>query len=348
MNQENYTGRAVYIKGEQDLSVEQRTVAADENKVVVKISRGGICGSDIHYYYHGGIGDLKLKHPMLLGHEVIGTVVNPGKSSTLAVNQKVAINPSLPCGHCEYCHAGKENHCTEMFFFGSAMRNPHVHGGFADYLTIEPERCVPYATTAPDNIMVFAEPLSVAIHAVNQAGSLVGKRVLVSGAGPIGCLIVAAAKASGALSVTAFDISDHSCEFALKMGADQAINSANPALTEPFTRNKGTFDIVFEASGIDVALQLAIQAIKPTGTLVQVGNSKGLTGVPMMNIVAKELNLKGSFRFRAEFTTAVNWLETGRINPLPLVTAEIDATQAEEAIRLASDKKVSAKVQLIF
>lgn len=347
-NNESYTGSACFIKGEQNLSVEERTICADEDKVVVKITRGGICGSDIHYYYHGGIGDLKLQHPMLLGHEVIGKVVNPGKCTSVTPGQNVAINPSLPCGHCKYCLEGKENHCTDMYFFGSAMRNPHVHGGFAGYLSIDPRRCVPYAAHVPDSVMVFAEPLSVAIHAVNQAGSLVGKKVLVSGAGPIGCLIIAAAKLSGALEITAFDVSNKSCEFALQMGADNAVNTTDITNAEPYLCDKGVFDVVFEASGNEAALQLAINALRPTGTLVQVGNSRGLTGVPLMAIVSKEISMKGSFRFRSEFSVAVKWLEQGRINPLPLLTAELDVSEAEKAIKLAADKKVSAKVQLIF
>lgn len=344
----SYTGRACYIKGVEDLSVEQREVKPEPGKALVKTLRGGICGSDIHYYYHGGVGDLPLQHPMLLGHEVIGKIVEAPEGSGLKAGQKVALNPSLPCGRCRYCLEGKSNHCSDMYFWGSAMRNPHVHGGFADYLTVEPQRCVPYDDSVPDNVMVFAEPLSVAIHSVNLAGGLIGKHVLVSGAGPIGCLIVAAAKASGAETVTVFDISDRSCELALKMGADKAVNSMNADNIEPFKKDKGYFDVAFDASGAQAAIQLVIQVTRPAGTIIQVGNSRGLMGIPIMDIVAKEIGLKGSFRFNAEFTSAVHWLETGRINPLPLVSAEMNIDRAEQAIQLAADKTQSAKVQLIF
>lgn len=350
MKNENksYIGRACYIKGVENLSIEQREVKKEEGKTVVKITRGGICGSDIHYFYHGGVGDLKLQHPMLLGHEVIGYIKEAPENSNLSVGQKVALNPSLPCEHCQYCLEGKSNLCSNMYFFGSAMRNPHVHGGFADYLVVDPRRCIPYDNNIPDKIMVFAEPLSVGIHAVNLAGSLIGKHVLVSGAGPIGCLIVAVAKACGADTVTVFDISDKSCEIALKMGADKAINPSDETLISSYKQNKGYFDVVFDASGAQIAIQLAIQVIRPSGVLIQVGNSSGLMGIPMMDIVGKEITVKGSFRFNQEFASSVHWLESGRIDPLPLLTAEINASDAENAIRLASDKTKSAKVQLIF
>lgn len=345
---QEYTGRACYISGTQQLSVEPLTVSEADDKVLVKMTRGGICGSDIHYYYHGGVGDLPLQHPMILGHEVVGIVVNAPTDSTLSPGQKIVINPSLPCGKCRYCLEGHENHCSDMLFWGSAMRNPHIHGGFSDYLSVDTKRCVPYNPNIEDKVMVFAEPLAVAIHSVNLAGSLIGKHVLVSGAGPIGCLIIAVAKACGAESVTAFDISDKSCQLALSMGADKAINSADIENVAHFKAQKGFFDVSFDASGVPAAIQLMIQITRPRGILIQVGNSRGLTGIPLMDIVAKELTLKGSFRFGPEFLSAVNWLENHRIDPLPLLSAEINIDNAEDAILLAADKTRSAKVQLTF
>lgn len=345
---QEYTGRACYISGVQQLSVEPITVPVTDDKVLVKMTRGGICGSDIHYYYHGGVGDLPLQHPMILGHEVAGKVVNAPVNSKLTPGQKVVINPSLPCEKCRYCLEGHENHCSDMRFWGSAMRNPHIHGGFSDYLSVDVKRCIAYNPEIDDKVMVFAEPLAVAIHSVNLAGGLIGKHVLVSGAGPIGCLIIAVAKACGAESVTAFDISDKSCQLALSMGADIAINSSDRKNVAHFRANKGYFDVAFDASGVPAAIQLMIQITRPTGTLIQVGNSRGFTEIPLMDIVAKELTLKGSFRFGKEFLSAVNWLENGRIDPLPLLSAEINIDNAEAAILLAADKTQSAKVQLTF
>lgn len=344
-----FIGKACYIQGVKDLFVQQREIETDSEKVIVKISRGGICGSDINYYFNGGVGDLKLQHPMLLGHEVIGKIAYiPNDTLPLKVGQKVAVNPSLPCKKCKFCLEGKPNHCLDMKFFGSAMRNPHIHGGFADYIAVEPEQCVVYDQSVDDDVMCFAEPLSVAIHAVNQAGSLVGKNILVSGAGPIGCLVIAAAIACGAKTVTVFDISEKSRTMAKQMGADVMLDPRDHDALLPYKQNKGYFDISFDATGVDVAIQLAIQVTAPTGTLVQVGNSRGLMGIPTMDIVSKELSLRGTFRFNQEFFTSVHWLQTGKIDPLPLLSAKMSADEIEKAILLASDKTQSAKVQIIF
>lgn len=344
-----FTGRACYIRGEKDLVVEQREIIPAGEQIVVKITRGGICGSDIHYYYHGGVGNLKLQHPMLLGHEVVGKIAYvPPQQTALKVGQKVAINPSLPCHTCKFCLAGKPNQCLDMKFFGSAMRHPHIHGGFADYIAVQPQQCIAYPTPVPDKIMCFAEPLSVAIHAVNQAGSLIGKHVLVSGAGPIGCLVVAAAKACGAESVTVFDISEKSRTMGLAMGANHAEDPRDITALATYKQQKGFFDVAFDATGVEVAIQLAIEVTAPTGVIIQVGNSRGLMGIPIMDIVSKEITLKGTFRFNHEFLSAVHWLENGRIDPLPLLSAEIVADKIEEAIILASDKSQSAKVELLF
>ncbi|EOV8087396.1 zinc-binding dehydrogenase [Providencia rettgeri] len=343
-----YKGRACYIKGIKELALEYLETHSSDKNALIKVTRGGICGSDIHYYFHGGIGDLSLQHPMILGHEVVGEVIETPLNSTLKIGQKVALNPSLSCGHCHYCLEGDNNHCSDIYFWGSAMRTPHVHGGFTDYLSIHPTRCIPYHHSVPEKVMVFAEPLSVAIHSINLAGSLISKHILISGAGPIGCLIVAAAKASGAESITVFDISDKSCQLALKMGADNVVNPVNSKQIEFFKDNKGYFDVSFDASGAESAIQLIFQVTKPKGTIIQVGNSRGLTAIPLMELVAKELVLKGSFRFTNEFICAVSWLENKRVDPLPLISAELPICDAEQAILLAADKTKSAKVQLIF
>jgi L-idonate 5-dehydrogenase len=195
--------------------------------------------------------------------------------------------------------------------------------------------------------MCFAEPLAVALHAINQAPSLVGKRVLVAGAGPIGCLIIAVAKACGATSVTALDINAKSREMALSMGAEAAFDPAS-ADAQAFTAAPGHFHLAFDASGAPPAIELAINMLRPKGTFVQVGNSKGLMPIPVMTILNKEISFRGSFRFAEEFQVAIRWLEQGKIDPLPLLTAEMDSTAMASAIELAADKDKAAKVQLIF
>ncbi len=335
---------ACYVKGPKDLYIAPKTITYNsDEEVLVKITRGGICGSDIHYYQHGGVGDFKLQHPMVVGHEVIGTMVTDDERN----GQKIAVNPSRPCNSCEYCLSGRSNQCLNMRFFGSAMLNPHVDGAFSQYVVVRPDQCIPYDAEAEDEVMAFTEPLAVAINAVNHAGSVLGKRVLVTGAGPIGCLIIAACKAAGAAEIVATDLVDKSRELALVMGADVACNPATDDMSA-YKAGKGYFDASFEASGAIPAIQGNIDLTKAGGTMVQVGMRPGMVDIPLTKFLAKEVKLVGSFRFTDEYATAVRWLEKGLIDPRPLLTKVYDYKEIVAAIELAGDKSKAIKVQLTF
>lgn len=188
--------RGVVIHAPKDLRIEDITVVPPgPGEVRVRIAAGGICGSDMHYYQHGGFGTVRVREPMALGHEIAGTVEAIGPDvAGVSVGATVAVDPSLPCGRCRYCQEGRQNHCLDMRFYGSAMRTPHVQGGFRDALVCEAGQAV----ALPDGVSVheaaFSEPLAVCLHAVNRAGPLLGKRVLVTGSGPIGLLTVMAAR----------------------------------------------------------------------------------------------------------------------------------------------------------
>lgn len=343
------TFNACYVKGKEDLYISEKTLEYNpEEEVLVRITRGGICGSDIHYYQHGGIGDISLQHPMVLGHEVIGTTVTEDPSSSSSSSStKVAVNPSRPCNICEYCLAGRSNQCVDMRFFGSAMLTPHIDGGFAQYVAVRPDQCVPYSPQMDDEIMAFSEPLAVAIHAINKAGSVLGKKVLVTGAGPIGLLIIAACRAAGASEIVATDLVLKNRTLALSMGADAVFNPTDNNLGH-FTERKGYFDVTFEASGAINAIQSNIEFVKAGGTMVQVGMRPGMVDIPLTRFLAKEIYFTGAFRFNDEFTTAVQWLEKGLVNPRPLLTSVFDYQDIVEAINLASDKTQALKVQLSF
>ncbi|MDW6092521.1 L-idonate 5-dehydrogenase [Vibrio rhizosphaerae] len=331
--------KAIKVSGKHQVSIENTSIEADENECLVKITRGGICGSDIHYYQHGGVGDFSLQHPMTLGHEVIGRLYPS--------NQTVAVNPSKPCGACEYCQSGRSNQCLKMEFFGSAMRNPHVDGGFAEYVKVTKDQVVPYDETMSQEVMAFAEPLAVAIHAVNQSGGVVGKKVLVTGCGPIGCLIVAACQAAGASEVVGSDLSERCRDIATAMGATSVLSPMD-TVPDLYLKEKGYFDVSFEASGAVPAFHSCIDMTKAAGALVLVGMRPGMVDFPLTKCLAKEINVKGSFRFISEFETAVRWLETGKINPLPLLTKVFPFTDIIEALDLAADKSKAMKIQLSF
>ncbi len=319
-----------------------------KGEVLVRMERGGICGSDLHYYSHGGFGTVRLKEPMILGHEVAGRIEALGEGTEgLTVGQRVAVSPSRPCGTCEYCQNSQQNHCMNMRFYGSAMPFPHIQGAFREYLVAGASQCV-LADGITAGEAAMAEPLSVVLHAANQAGSLAGKRVLVTGCGPIGLLAVLVARAYGAMEIAATDVTDFTLQKAHDIGADTTFNVAtSPDALVPYAENKGSFDVLFECSGVEVALTGAIPAIRPGGMIVQLGLGGDMT-LPVQAMTAKELSLRGSFRFHHEFAKAVQFMQSKRIDVMPLITQTFPFTEAVHAFEVASDRTTSVKVHLEF
>jgi L-idonate 5-dehydrogenase len=348
MSDHQLSCKACFAHAKKDIRIDERVLTYNDQQVVVKVEAGGICGSDIHYYQEGHAGLSVLKHPMVIGHEFAGKVEKAPVNSRLKVGQKVAVNPSQPCNQCEFCLEGKQNECPNMRFMGSAQFNPHVHGGFSQYVVVSERQCFPYSDALPAQIMAFSEPTAVAIHAINIAGSLVGKKVIVMGAGPIGGLIIAAAKASGAVEVVASDISERCRSVALQMGADSAVSPLEQDVFEQYAANKGYFDVTFEACGAPSAIASTVTVTRANGCVVQVGMGASPVQYPVAQMLAKELSWKGSFRFIDEFATAVKWLESGRIDPRPLISGEFPYPDIEKALITAADKNVSSKVLVTF
>jgi L-idonate 5-dehydrogenase len=344
------TTEACVIHAARDLRVE--TVDLPEpgpGEVLVEIGAGGICGSDLHYYLDGGFGAVRVRQPMILGHEVAGTVAALGAGvSGLAPGDLVAVNPSHPCGDCEYCRRDEPQHCLEMRFFGSAMRMPHVQGGFRRRLVAAARQCVKVGPGVSVGEAAMCEPLSVALHAVAQAGDVRGKRVLVTGFGPIGAVVLLALRHAGAGEVTVTEVVEEPLAFARRLGATQAVNvAAAPEALAAEQADKGRFDIALECSGNPRALATAIACARPRGTIVQVGVG-GSFDVPMNVVVAKELRLVGSFRFHPEFEVAARLIGSRAIDVRPLITATRPLAEAEAAFNLAADRRQSMKVQLSF
>ena len=345
--------RAVVIHAPHDLRIDD--LPQDElgpGQVRIAVERGGICGSDLHYYHAGGFGTVRIQQPMILGHEVAGRIVEIGREVTgLQAGALVAVNPSRPCGHCTYCQAGAQNHCLDMRFYGSAMRMPHIHGAFRQDLVADASQChvVPDGPAGMSaTAAAMAEPLAVCLHAVRQAGSLLGKRVLVTGSGPIGVLCALAARRAGAVEIVATDVASEPLAIMRNTAADDAINvAADINALQRFEADKGYFDVLFEASGNSSALVGAFNALKPGATIVQVGLG-GDANLPLNTLVAKEFVLKGTFRFHLEFGHAVELMAKGLIDVEPLVTATLQFDQAVEAFDLASDRSKAMKVQLAF
>ena len=342
--------KAVVIHHAMDLRVEDREAQTPgQGQVEVAIKRGGICGSDLHYYKHGGFGTIHLKEPMVLGHEVAGEVTKLGAGVTnVKVGDIVAVSPSRPCGQCVYCQKGQQNHCLEMLFYGSAMRFPHIQGAFQQLLVADATQAHIIAKGVSIEEAAFAEPFAVTLHAIVRAGSLANKRVLVTGCGPIGALAIIAARVHGAQEIVATDVSDFTLGLAKKIGADHIINVAtNADAIAPFKANKGYFDIMIEASGNEAALHMGLEVLKPRSTLIQLGLG-GNIALPQNMIVSKEIEIKGSFRFHEEFVLAVDLINKKRVDLKPLLTEVTPLAQAREAFDLASDRSRAMKVQIAF
>lgn len=339
--------KALYAHGAHDLRLQDDAAPKPApGEVLVEILRGGICGSDLHYYSHGGFGTVRIREPMILGHEVAGRVIDPGTDAPgLKAGDLVAVSPSRPCGACSECLRGLPNHCLNMRFYGSAMPFPHIQGAFREVIAATPAQCVPASGLDPAQA-AMAEPLSVALHAVRLAGSLVGARVLVSGCGPIGLLVILAARRAGAGEIIATDITERTLALAHQIGADTTLNVATDAAAlAPYAAGKGTLDVLFECSGAEAALAGAIPALRPRAQIVQIGLS-GDMRLPMMQITAKELRLTGSFRFHEEFATAVTLMQKGLIDVTPLISHTFQLADYEAAFAMASDKTQAIKVQL--
>ncbi len=342
--------KSIVCHAAKDLRIEDSPMPEPSPRQVrVRIAFGGICGSDLHYYQHGGFGTVRIRQALALGHEVSGIVEAVGAEvAHLNSGQRIAISPSRPCGQCRFCQAGQQNHCLHMRFFGSAMPFPHIQGAFSEQVVIEAHQAYPVGDHLSLSEAALAEPLSVGLHAISRAGSVLGQQVLVTGCGPIGSLLIGALRRAGAGRIVATDIADLPLKCAQQMGADETINLKTQAdRMESYRLEKGQFDTVFEASGTEAALRLGLDVIRPRGVLVSIGMG-GDVSLPMTQLAAKEVDLRGTFRFHPEFATAVRFLNEGLINGRPVITRVMPLDQALEAFDLAGDKSRSLKVQIAF
>lgn len=340
--------RALVLHDPGDLRVEDRPHPdASSDLVHVRIEAGGICGSDLHYYQHGGFGTVRMIEPMILGHEVAGRVLNAPAGTGLTTGDLVAVSPSRNCGTCQYCREGLAMHCENMRFYGSAMPVPHIQGAFRDELLARPDQCFKLPETVSPAQAACAEPLAVALHALERARPVAGRRVLITGCGPIGALVLLAVRAAGAAEVVVTDIMQVALDRALAMGADRAIDASQPEWVAPFSKGKGTFDVMFEATGVGAALNDGLSCLRPRGVLVMLGLGQDVTFNRNLAL-AREVDMRGSFRFHEAFGDAVDAIGTGRIDVSPILTGHFTLDHAVEAFELAGDRTRSLKVQLDF
>ena len=335
------------IHGPDDLRVAELPVPEPgPGQALVAVRYGGVCGSDLHYWKHGGVGDFRLREPMLLGHEVVGTVVGYGTPSPASppAGTAVAVHPATPCGACPECGDGRRNVCRDVRYLGSAARFPHVQGGFAARVVVPAGQLRPLPQGLALRRAALAEPLSVALHAVRRAGDMTGRHVLVTGAGPIGCLVVAAARAAGAARVTVTDLLPAALEYARVAGADTVVRADDPD-------DAGwpcEVDVAVEASGVAAGLDTCLRLVRRGGVVVQLGMlPPGPSPFAGNLVVSREIELRGAFRFDTEFDEALRLL-AAEPSFDGLVSAVVPVREAESAFALAADRSRSCKVLLDF
>src|SRR5690606_9315002 len=289
--------------------------------------------------------------PLILGHEVAGDVVEVGPAvARVRVGDRVAVDPSRPCWRCRACREGRPNLCARMSFYGSAAVFPHVQGAFRDELVCDESQCHVVPPATPHAIAVMAEPLAVCLHAIRRAGPLLGRRLLITGCGPIGALSCIAARAAGAAHVTVTDVVDPPLRVALAVGADETINAARaPERIAAYEADKGWFDVAIEASGSPQALITCLACTRPGGRIVQLGMlPSGAVALPLTRITPKEIELVGTFRFHEEFAQAVDALASGRLDVRPVLSGTFAIEERDAAFAAAADRQRHMKVHLVF
>ena len=296
--------KACVLYGPKDLRIEERPVSEPQPGFVrLRMGGVGICGSDLHYYHIGRVGNAVVREPMILGHELSGVVdaIGPGVSG-LVPGQKVIINPTDECGTCGYCRSGHQNLCPDLRYYGSAARTPHVQGIMVEYPMVQARQCVAVSDAMPLDQAACVEPLAIALHAVARAGNLLGKRVFVSGAGPVGCLIAAVARLNGAASVAISDMEEFPLSVAVRLGADAAFKAADPALADL----ANGCEACFEASGSVGGMNTCLRSAAPGGTVVHVGflGEEEVAYPVNTMVIRKEVTVCGSLRAYQEFPLA--------------------------------------------
>nr|CDJ81398.1 Alcohol dehydrogenase GroES and Alcohol dehydrogenase domain containing protein [Haemonchus contortus] len=330
------------LYGVDDIRLEQREIPTPmANQLLIRVHTVGICGSDVHYWTHGAIGNFVVKEPMVLGHETSGTVAGVGSQvKGFAVGDRVAIEPGLPCRHCMHCKTGRYNLCSEMRFFAT----PPIDGSLARYIVHDADFCF----KLPENVTfeegALLEPLSVAVHACRRSGVQMGQRVLIQGAGPIGTLCWMTAKALGAAEVVITDLIQERLDLAKKLGAKHAIcvkNKSPAQVREEVISALGTEpDVTLECTGAQPSIESAILCTRSGGVVVLVGLGASRIELPVVEAAVREVDLRGVFRYVNCYPTALNLVASQTIDLSGLTRAHYTLEDTLNAFKRAQKADV--------
>lgn len=316
-------------------------------QVLVKIKVVGVCGSDIHYYKYGRIGSYIVKKPMILGHESAGEVIKIGKKvKKIKAGDRVALEPGVPCGKCEYCRKGRYNLCSDVRF----MATPPIDGALVEYVVHPAE----YVYKLPDNLSfaegALIEPLAVGMHAVRMAGVESGDKIAILGSGPIGLVTMQGARAKGATETIAVDINDFRLELAKRLGATHLINAKEGDVCQrikEITDGEGV-DIVFETAGTAITTQQTVEVVKKGGTIVLIGlGTQDTIPLNTMKLIWNEIKVQCVQRYANVYNKAISLVAKGRIDLKSLITGEFSLEQVEEGL-IIFDKKPEITIKSVI
>jgi L-idonate 5-dehydrogenase len=342
--------KAAVLHGVGDIRIESyRQPELHPGMVLLRTRRVGICGSDLHYYQLGHVGSFVPDRPFILGHELTAEVeAIAGDVETVKIGQRVTVNPARACGFCAYCKSGQINLCRKTIMLGSASTKPPTDGALAEFLTVRADQCHPLPAEMDDATGAMMEPLSVALHALQRAGTVSGKRVLVTGGGAIGLLVAITARAFGAVPVAVSDIVVVRREKAIELGVDVALDPLAADLRDQVRALTGDgFDMIFEASGAPPALRAAFDLVRPGGTIVQIGTvGTADIPIPVNQLMVREINFRGSMRYGDTFDEAIRLVAGGRVNVQPFVNRVFALDDSVNALQFAADKSLALKVQI--
>jgi L-iditol 2-dehydrogenase len=321
------TMRAAVLSKPGEIRIEQRpTPTPGPDEVLVEVAAVGVCGSDVHYYEHGRIGDFVVESPLVLGHEVSGRIVSVGAQVPRErIGQRVALEPGRSCRRCDQCVAGRYNLCRFMQFYGT----PPVDGALADYVLAPSDLAFEIPASMTQETAALLEPLSVGIWACEKAGVTAGSSVLIAGAGPIGLVNVQVARALGATRIVVTDINRERLEVAAGLGATRTVLAGQ----QP---GGPDFDCFIDCSGAAPAIDAGVRAVRPAGTVVLVGMGADVLTVPFGVVQQKELKLTGTFRYAHTWPTAIAMAEAGYVDLDALITSRFSLADTEKALQATS------------
>jgi L-iditol 2-dehydrogenase len=325
------TMRASVLTGAGSLTVEDRPVPSPEpHEVLVEVAAVGVCGSDVHYYRHGRIGEYVVSEPMILGHELSGRIAAVGANvDSGRVGQRVAIEPQRPCRRCRQCMSGNYNLCPHMRFFAT----PPIDGALCRFVTIDAEMAYPVPDSMSDEAAALLEPLSVAIATMRKAAVVPGSSVLIAGAGPIGVMCAQTARAFGATRIVVSDPVPARRERVQRFGATEVLDPAadNVAALDP------QVDAFVDASGAPPAVVSGVRAVGPAGRVVLVGMGADEYSLPISYIQNMELVVTGVFRYTDTWPTAIHLVTSGAVDLDSLVTGRYDLDHVADALNSDAD-----------